>query len=251
MNKKNFLGYAIDSSTQIECIAQILEHIRSKRAAKWMACLNPHSYVVSKSDPIFSNALHSADWVIPDGIGIILASKILGGDLNARLTGSDIFAGLSSEMNKSKEFSVFFLGSTNRVLDLLIKKMSVEFPNIRIAGTYSPPFLTKYSLSEIDHMISVINKVNPDVLWVAMTAPKQEKWVAENIHKFSKVSFIGAVGAVFDFYAGTVKRSNTYFQKFGFEWLPRLLKQPTRLWKRTLISAPIFVYYIIKEKLKK
>lgn len=97
-------------------------------------------------------------------------------------------------------------------------------------------------------MRRVINLAKPDVLWVGMTAPKQEKWIYANLPHLN-VKFAAAIGAVFDFYTGRVKRSSPIFQKLGLEWLPRLVSQPRRLWRRMIISAPIFIWHIIKYKL--
>jgi len=99
-------------------------------------------------------------------------------------------------------------------------------------------------------MIESINRKHPDVLWVGMTAPKQEKWIYKNKNKLD-VKCIAPVGAVFDFYIGTVKRSHPFFFKLGLEWLPRLVQEPGRLWNRTFISAPNFIVRVIKQKLKK
>lgn len=96
-------------------------------------------------------------------------------------------------------------------------------------------------------MISAVNNARPHVLWVGMTAPKQEKWIYKNKAKL-QVPFIGAIGAVFDFYAGTKERSSDFWIKMGLEWLPRFLKEPKRLWERNMKSTPIFLWRIIREK---
>ena len=108
--------------------------------------------------------------------------------------------------------------------------MNHDFPNIKVT-THSPPFKPEFSEEDNRQMIEAINQASPDVLWVGMTAPKQEKWIYQNKDKLN-VKFIGAIGAVFDFYAGTVKRSSPWFQKHGLEWLPRLLQEPRLLWYR-------------------
>jgi N-acetylglucosaminyldiphosphoundecaprenol N-acetyl-beta-D-mannosaminyltransferase len=117
-----------------------------------------------------------------------------------------------------------------------------------VAGTFSPPYKPEFSPAELDMMIAAINAVRPDVLWVGMTAPKQEKWIYQNRHRL-QVKFIGAVGAVFDFYTGRVKRSHPIFQNLGLEWLPRLLQEPRRLWRRMGVSAPIFIWHVLKAKI--
>jgi N-acetylglucosaminyldiphosphoundecaprenol N-acetyl-beta-D-mannosaminyltransferase len=246
-------GYEVTTLGPAACVAEVLAWIRAKPAeravgqGRWLACLNPHSYVVASHDPIFRDALLSADWLIPDGVGIVLASKILGGRIRERVTGSDIFWGVMEGLNQAGGYSVFFLGSTEESLEAIRKKVAVDYPKVRVAGTYSPPFKPAYSPEELDAMVEAINAAAPDVLWVGMTAPKQEKWIADTLARLN-VRFAGAIGAVFDFYIGKVKRSHPVFQHMGLEWLPRLLQQPGRLWRRMFVSAPIFLWHVIKAR---
>jgi N-acetylglucosaminyldiphosphoundecaprenol N-acetyl-beta-D-mannosaminyltransferase len=186
--------------------------------------------------------------ITPDGIGIVMASKILGGNIKNRVTGSDIFREVNRALNRQGGFRCFFLGSTEENLTRICDRMGKEFPRIEIAGTYSPPFKTAFSPEEDRGMVETVNRAAPDVLWVGMTAPKQEKWIHQNKDKLN-VKFIGAVGAVFDFYAGNVKRSHPWFLEHGLEWLPRLLQEPKRLWQRTFISAPLFLLRVLRQKI--
>jgi len=191
-----------------------------------------------------------ADIVTPDGMGMLIASRILGGRIHKRITGSGIFRELSYALNREVGFRYFFLGSTQENLAHFQNKMQEDFPNIEIAGMYSPPFKPEFSFEENNVMVDAVNHAEPDVLWVGMTAPKQEKWIY--LHKDRlNVKFIGAVGAVFDFYIGTVKRSNSWFLEHGLEWLPRLIQEPRHLWNRTLISAPLFLMRVLMQRLHK
>jgi N-acetylglucosaminyldiphosphoundecaprenol N-acetyl-beta-D-mannosaminyltransferase len=151
-------------------------------------------------------------------------------------------------MNSAGGMSVFFLGATEETLDLIGAHMAMDYPNVKVAGMYSPPFKARYSSAENEEMINAINTVAPDVLWVGMTAPKQEKWIYANRTRLC-VKFAGAIGAVFDFYAGRVQRSHPLFQRLGLEWLPRLIQQPRRLWRRTFVSAPVFVLHVLQQRL--
>ena len=245
LKKENINGFLVDSLNKESCCDELLNAIKYGNKTSWIACFNPHSYNVTKTDTKFAEALHKADWLIADGIGIVLASYIKGGHIKQRVTGSDIFDGLHKRMNNHGGMKVFFLGSSNTTLSKIKNRFLKDFPNIELSGIYSPPFKLKFSPDEIDEMISVINKAKPDVLWVAMTAPKQEKWIYENLQRID-VKLVGAVGAVFDFYSGEVKRSHFIFQRFGLEWLPRLLQQPFRLWRRMFISAPVFIWDTFK-----
>ncbi len=244
----NILGFCIFSESTKLCIESIIEYIQCEvKSQKWLACINPHSYVVSLSDPKFSKALVGADWLIPDGVGIVLASKLLGQSIKTRITGSDIFFETSARINDLLGVRVFFLGSTNETLAKICLNMSKDYPNVIVAGTFSPEFKSNFSESDLNHMINLINSLNVDVLWVGLTAPKQEKFLFENLHKID-VKFAAAIGAVFDFYAGNIKRSHKFFQICGLEWLPRLLQEPSRLWRRSFISAPIFLWHVLKQK---
>jgi len=182
--------------------------------------------------------------------GVVLASRILGGGIRERITGSDIFRELSRRLNDRGGASYFFLGSTEETLSAIETRLAGEFPGIRFAGAYSPPFKEVFSEEENRAMIEAVNRAGPDVLWVGMTAPKQEKWIYQNKDRLN-VKFIGAIGAVFDFYAGTVKRPHPWFLDHGLEWLPRLLGEPRRLWKRMFISAPLFMARVLAERIRR
>jgi N-acetylglucosaminyldiphosphoundecaprenol N-acetyl-beta-D-mannosaminyltransferase len=245
-SQEMILGYPISTLSMDACLQSIHTWIESNSRAAYFVCANPHSIIQGKNDCEFQQAMRHADLVSPDGSGIAIASKILGGSVRGRVTGSDIFLGLSMLLNKSGGRSYFFLGSTDETLAAIKKKMALEFPNIRFAGAYSPPFKPTFSDEESRAMIDAVNVAQPDVLWVGMTAPKQEKWIYQNRDRLN-VKFIGAVGAVFDFYVGNVKRSHPFFQKIGLEWLPRLLQEPRRLWQRMFVSAPIFMLHVLRE----
>lgn len=247
---ENLLHYRVTGTDLTTCIGLILSGLQDAARREWLACINPHSYVVALDDRQFSDALHAADWLIPDGSGIVLASYLLGGNIRQRITGSDIFSALHSKANEIGGVSVFFLGSTPDCLEEIRMKMGQDYPQIRFAGSYSPPFKQDFTGDELDAMIAAINQARPDILWVGMTAPKQEKWIHQNLHRLD-VRFAAAVGAVFDFYTGRVKRSHPIFQQLGLEWLPRLIQQPGRLWRRMFISAPIFVGHVLREKLRR
>jgi len=215
----------------------------------FMACSNPHSLVTAAKDEEFQEALRHTDLLVPDGAGILLAARALGTSIPERVAGFEFFLYLTQNLAKRGGARYFFLGSTNVVLSHIVDKMQKEFPEIAVCGTYSPPYKETFSDAENAAMVEAINDTHPDVLWVGMTAPKQEKWIYKHRDSLN-VPFIGAIGAVFDFYAGTKKRTSPFWQKMGLEWLPRLLREPRRLWRRNLVSTPIFLYWVAKEKLR-
>jgi N-acetylglucosaminyldiphosphoundecaprenol N-acetyl-beta-D-mannosaminyltransferase len=175
---------------------------------------------------------------------MVLASFLLGGSIRARITGSDLFSGICQKINVLGGYRVFLLGSTSDTLACIVKRMAIDYPQIEVVGTYSPPFKATFSDLEIGAMVQTINNATPDILWVAMTAPKQEKWLLEAQNQL-RVPFAGAIGAVFDFYSGSVVRPSTFYQNLGLEWLPRLLQEPKRLYKRMAVSAPIFLWAVL------
>jgi len=204
--------------------------------------INPHCYCIAKKDSFYRLALQSSDILLPDGIGIIWAVKTLTGLRIQRITGSDLHIKLLIQVNR-KLGKVFYMGSTNIVLKKIHERVNTEYPGIKI-GTYSPPFKPIFSTQENEILLDAINQFHPDVLFVGMTAPKQEKWVFENKHLLN-ATVICSIGAVFDFYAGEVKRPGKFWISIGLEWLPRLLREPHRLWRRTFISTPLFICYVL------
>jgi N-acetylglucosaminyldiphosphoundecaprenol N-acetyl-beta-D-mannosaminyltransferase len=250
-HKSDFMGYPlyVGSPEKLfdDISALVLDGDGAKSRARWLACINPHSYVESQRDTEFSAALKFADWLIPDGIGIPIASKILGTPLKSRITGYDVFVNVLSKLDLAKGCKVFFLGSTQETLDKINIKITRDYVNVVCCGTFSPPFADAFTEEQNRAMINAINNSEADIVWVGMTAPKQEKWIFENISQLD-TKFVAAVGAVFDFYAGNVRRPK-FFQVVGLEWLYRLLQNPVRLWKRTLISAPLFAFDIVVIKI--
>jgi len=220
------------------------------RMIYWLACANPHSLEVARGDPEFAAALHAADLLVPDGVGMVLASRILGGRIRARVTGSDIFLALNAALSARGGTSCFFLGSTDENLAAIRERMAADFPGVRVAGVYSPPFRDEFTAEDDAAMAAAVNAAAPDVLWVGMTAPKQEKWLHRNLARLETVRFAAAVGAVFDFYTGRVKRSHPAFRRLGLEWLPRLLRQPRRLWRRNFVSNPAFMMRVIWQRVR-
>lgn len=208
--------------------------------------INPHSYCVAKTDLQFQKALQTSDVLLPDGIGIVYAVKWLIGKKIRRIAGSDLHTHLIQEANK-KGLKIFYLGASQDTLHKIQNRLNIEQPNC-IVGFFSPPFKVEFSQEENTEMIVAINTFKPDILFVGMTAPKQEKWVHAH-HSQIDARIICSIGAVFDFYAGTVQRPSAFWIKLGLEWFPRFLKEPRRLWRRNFLSTPQFILIVLKEKL--
>lgn len=212
--------------------------------------INAHSYNTALKDKLFAEALQKGDVLIPDGISIVKACHWLKTDSQPteRIAGWDLFEFEMNRLNQ-KGGKCFFMGSSEKVLSLIKEKAKIIYPNITVE-TYSPPYKPKFSDEDNKKIIDAINQANPDLLWIGMTAPKQEKWTYSHWNQLDIHCHVGTIGAVFDFFAGTVERAPIWWQKHGLEWLYRLIKEPKRMWKRYIIGNTLFLWNITKEKFK-
>lgn len=230
-----------------ESVAVIVRSLLDDDNISVVNSLNQHSYIEAKKDKIFHDALQDSDILIPDGSGIVLAAKIINKVSISKISGYDLFYESMMQLN-CQNGRVFFLGSSQRVLDIISEKGAQEFPNLKIK-TLSPPFKEKFDNCDIDFFVKSINSFNPDVLFVGLTAPKQEKLIHQ-IKSQVRVKMVSGIGAVFDFYAGTIVRPNSIWIKLHLEWLIRFIREPKRLWRRTFVSAPLFIFEILLWKLR-
>lgn len=209
--------------------------------------INAHSYNTALKDAAFAEALQNSDVLIPDGASIVLAFKFLRNEKIERIAGWDLFLYEMNRLNK-KNGTCFFLGSNESTLLKIKVKAFMLYPNIQVE-TYSPPYKPDFSDNDNRAMIDAVNQVNPDLLWIGMTAPKQEKWAYTHLEELNVNGPIGTIGAVFDFFAENIQRAPIWWQEHGLEWLYRLLKEPKRMWRRYIIGNSLFLWNIIKEKI--
>ena len=211
--------------------------------------INAFSYDNARKDAMFSEALQKGGVLIPDGISIVKACRFLNAKSQPkeRIACWDLFVFEMEKLNRVGG-KVMFLGSSDAVLKLIRQRVAEKYPKIEV-DTYSPPYKPEFSDEDNEAMISAINHSNPDLLWIGMTAPKQEKWAYQHLDRLEVHCHIGTIGAVFDFFAGTVKRAPECWQKAGMEWLYRLLSEPRRMWRRYFIGNAKFLYYIMVEKI--
>ena len=210
--------------------------------------INAHSYNTALEDAEFADALKNGDYLIPDGISIVKACRWLKAESRPRerIAGWDLFK-LEMDRLGASGGRCFFMGSSDAVLCAIKERCAHEYPLIEVY-TYSPPYKAEFSEDENKDMIEAINAADPDLLWIGMTAPKQEKWTWTHWQELMIHCHCGTIGAVFDFYADTVKRAPVWMQKSGLEWLYRLLKEPRRMWRRYVLGNCKFVINCINEK---
>lgn len=220
--------------------------------------INAHSYNTARKDSLFAEALTNGDVLLPDGVSIVMACKWIKAKSlpKERIAGWDLFVfemekleRESEELRTKSEESkiVMFMGSSQKVLDLIVKRAAEVYPHLKVV-TYSPPYKTEFSDEDNKAIIDAIHAANPDLLWIGMTAPKQEKWTYSHWKELNIHCHVGSIGAVFDFFAGTMKRAPIWWQEHGLEWLYRLLKEPKRMWRRYIIGNTLFLWNMVKEK---
>lgn len=218
--------------------------------------INAHSFNTAQKDELFADALKNGDYLIPDGASILLACRWLKAKSQPkdRIAGWDLFSfemeRLEGRCKREKvRGKVMFMGSSEKVLAKIRENAADEYPNLDVV-TYSPPYKPEFSDEDNAAIIKAINEADPDLLWIGMTAPKQEKWTYQHWNELNIHCHVGTIGAVFDFYAGTAKRAPQWWQDHSLEWLYRLCLEPKRMWRRYLLGNPLFLWNIVKESVR-
>ncbi|MBR1402226.1 MAG: WecB/TagA/CpsF family glycosyltransferase [Prevotella sp.] len=221
--------------------------------------INAHSYNMALKDEAFAEALMKGDVLVPDGASIVKACRWIGAKSQPkeRIAGWDLFEFEMERLNSKaadKELikrdlpKVMFLGSSEKVLTLIREKAKVAYPNLNVV-TYSPPFKSEFTKEDDEKMIEAVNREQPDLLWIGMTAPKQEKWAYAHWNELDIHCHVGTIGAVFDFFAGTAKRAPKWWQEHSLEWMYRLMIEPRRMWKRYLVGNVLFIWNILTHEI--
>jgi len=189
---------------------------------------------------------NTSDMNLADGIPVVWASRFLNDPVCGRVTGLDVLPAFS-KISANRGYTSFYMGAKEGVAELLAENFSKRYPGLKIAGTYSPPFAKKFTDTENEKIIDMINNVRPDILWVSLTSPKQDFWIAEHFDRLNVRIAIG-VGGAFEVCSGVVDRSPLWMQRNGLEWLYRFIQEPKRLFSRYFVDAPKFIPLIIMQK---
>lgn len=204
---------------------------------------NPEFVIEAKNNPDFMKILNSSNINIPDGIGVVIGSKILGNSLKERVAGYDLVQNLFYHLNRTDK-KIYFLGSTEEVVTEAKNKMEQKYSDIKIVGARDGFFDSEKE----QEIIEEINQLKPDLVLVGLGCPKQENWIMKNKDKLDAKVFIG-VGGSFDVMSGKVKRAPKIFIKLNLEWFYRLITQPTRF--KRMLKLPLFLIYVIKFRFTK
>ena len=241
------LGVRLHNVDTAETLAIIDAFI--KEGGPHQVCTPNVDFIVqAQKDSEFLRILNQASLSIPDGMGVVYASRFLGTPLKENVKGRVLVIHLCRQAAQL-EHSVFFLGGAPGVADQAAQTLSQQFPGLKIAGTLSPSFHIMEDEQENNRVLEELNRCHPDILFVGMGAPKQDKWIAKNLSKTSIPVALG-IGCTFDVISGRVKESPRWMTNVGLEWLFRLSREPGRLWKRYLVQDPKFFWKVVVQKIR-
>ena len=233
----NVLGVGISALNLQSALAEIAEAIRARRKG-YICVTGVHGVMEAQSDETFRGILNNAFLCTPDGMPMVWVGKINGQKDMSRVYGPDLMLDICA-WSETHSCRHFFFGGAPGVADALVEKLKVRFPKLEIAGTFTPPF-RPLNPSEEKELQEKVRAARPDILWVGLSTPKQEKFMAEYLPKLDAALMIG-VGAAFDFLSGRVKQAPRWMQRSGLEWFYRLCSEPRRLAGRYFKNNPLFV----------
>jgi N-acetylglucosaminyldiphosphoundecaprenol N-acetyl-beta-D-mannosaminyltransferase len=236
MKKSAVFNSKISTGRYVEFIGEIFQLVKFK-IPSYVCFANVHMVVEAQRDPNFQRVLNGANIAAPDGKPVSIVMKLINRQDQDRVCGMDMMPDLLREAALRGK-SVFFYGDTEQMLSLVTAKAKQDFPNLRIAGSYSPPF-RELTETESDAMVSMIRDAAPDLVFVSLGCPKQEKWMAQYRDKLG--ACLLGVGQAFRVYAGVEKRLPQWMRSLCLEWLFRLCLEPGRLWKRYLVTNTYFL----------
>lgn len=230
------------SAVNLDTAAREIKRWIDVRLKQYVCVTSVHGIIDSHSDPVLRTIHNSAGMVTPDGMPLVWLSRLSGKIGVSRVYGPDLMLELCSR-GETLKWRHFFYGATQDTLDCLTGRLQAKYPAIQVVGTIAPPF-RPLNEQEAANVASEINAARPDIVWVGLSTPKQERWMDAFRDRLNAPVLIG-VGAAFDMHAGKLKQAPRWIQRSGFEWIYRLCMEPRRLWKRYLKNNPLFVALLI------
>jgi N-acetylglucosaminyldiphosphoundecaprenol N-acetyl-beta-D-mannosaminyltransferase len=232
------------SAVNMDQTLDVLDHWITTGIQQYVCVTGVHGVMESRRDEMLQRIHNAAGLVTPDGMPLVWWTKALGHADASRVYGPDLLLACC-ERSVATGYRHFFYGGNDGVADLLARRLSKRFPGLAVAGTYTPPFRALTPEEDAD-VVRAINESGADIVWVGLSTPKQERWMADHIGRIDAPVMIG-VGAAFDFHAGLKKQAPRWMQQSGLEWLFRLASEPRRLWKRYLVNNPAFVWLALEQ----
>lgn len=227
---------------EFAAVLKLVETYIADKRPRQLCLANAYTLALTFSDEELRLLLNQADLVLADGMSIVWGGQWLGARIPQRVAGPDLAESIFSLAERSG-YRVFFLGSTPDNLASLKEVLLRRWPRLQIAGMFSPPMCEKLTPEDNELIFAALGSAKPDVLFVGMSTPKQEKWIASNLKHLQIPVSIG-IGAAFDFLSGRIPRAPRFLQESGFEWLYRLCCEPRRLWKRYLLGNFVFLSHL-------
>ncbi len=245
--KVDILGIKVDRLGMAETVARVEQFI-AERVPRIVITPNVDHLIKARKDHEFKRIYDETDLSVPDGVPLLWAAKFLGTPLVERVNGTDLFEALCARAAE-KGYRLFFLGAAPGVAAAAAGKLEKRYPKIKIVGTYSPPFSFFNSSIENQKIEKMIQAVQPDILFVGLGAPKQEKWIYRHRQKLQVPVSIG-IGASFEYIAGCTARAPRWMQRMGLEWLYRIIENPGRYWRRYFVEDVVFLPLVFAQRLK-
>jgi polysaccharide deacetylase family protein (PEP-CTERM system associated) len=242
-DRHNVLGVFFDL-VGYEDVLNLIEHWRTTRARRYIVFTPPHSVLLCHRDAELQAATNEAGLVLPDGVGIILAAHLLNYRHHGRVTGPTFMLKLC-DWGRQHHYRHYFYGGAEGVAEGLADTLCRKFPGLHMSGTCCPPFRPLTSQEE-EATIERINTAEPDIVWVGLGSPKQEKWMRAHVGRIRAAALIG-VGAAFDFHSGRRSWAPAPIRSVGLEWMYRFTLEPTRMWPRC-ITAPQFLLGVVRQR---
>lgn len=234
MSKETYLGVEVGKFSYEQLQEDVLSDINENKKALIVA-INPEKVLTAQNNEELIHVLNTAKYQIPDGVGILLASRIKKGRIRERITGIDTFLRLC-EMAANHSKTVYLYGAKPGIADRAKLELEKMFPTLQIVGTM-------HGYEKDSQLVKQkINEASPDILFVALGSPNQEYWIVENMEELN-VNIFQGVGGSFDVISGQVKRAPIFFQKIGCEWLFRLMAEPSRIGRQ--MKLPMFLWKVL------
>ncbi len=240
------LGVPVSAITMRQAIEAMRVWI-ADRTPHYICVTGVHGVMESVRDETLRSIHARAGLVTPDGMPLVWLARHAGHRHVTRVYGPDLMLAACAA-SKRHGWSHFFYGGSIGVGERMVARLRMRYPSLRVAGVYSPPF-HPMTATEDEAMVRRINATAPDVVWVGLSTPKQERWMAAHVSRVSAPVLVG-VGAAFDFHAGVKRQAPRWMQRSGLEWSFRLMTEPRRLWKRYLVNNPLFLWKIGVQQLR-
>ncbi len=246
------LGVQVNAINLVQAVASIIQWVAAYRAgasefARYVCVSGVHGVMECRHDLALREIHNRAAMVTPDGMPLVWLGRLLGHSQMTRVYGPDLMLEVS-RASTALGLRHFLYGGGDGIATLLARRLAARFPGLEVVGTYTPPFRT-LQLEERQAVIEMIERSRADILWIGLSTPKQERWMAEFAPELRVPVMIG-VGAAFDFHAGVKPQAPLWMQGSGLEWLFRLASEPRRLWRRYLLSVGVFPWLVARQLLK-